>query len=168
MKSKVEYFDIKIVNCNFVPGFRITIENCNIDKMSIVNFLSDNFGEGIIDQFSGNDNLLINSESWHLFISKTTYRIILKTLNQVEKFFDNFNISEEIDFETLCVQSRLENKLEKYMFEPNTQKTRNKIREDIRKILNVKPYDFDLIINDKGIQIIKEDFSILINGDVKR
>jgi ribosomal protein L23 len=163
MNIKTEYFDQKIINCNFVPGYIITIENCNIDKKVIIDFLSNNFDEGIVNN-NCKDHLMIDSESWHLFITKRRYRIILKTLNQVKKFFNYFDINEQIDYKTLSIEYKLKEKLQKYIFELNTQKIRNKIREDVRKILGVKPYDFNLIINEKGIKIFSDKINILVNA----
>ena len=169
MKTKVEYFEQPLISCNFLPGYRIKIENCNLSRKEIINFLSDNFGEGVVDDSYKKYNFLkIDSESWYFFIKNeifNNYIIVLKTIYQVDKFLYYFNLKVEIDYKTLSIKRKLEETLEKYLFELNTQKIRNKIREDVRKILHIKPYDFDLIVDEKGIQIIEDDFKWIISRE---
>jgi len=163
--KKVEYFDQVIANCKFFPGYRITIDHCDINKTRIINFLSDNFGEGFVDEKY--KPFLIKSDTWYFFIKNERYDdiiIIVKEKYQVEKIISHFNINVNIDYETLSVRNKLKNTLEKYLFELNTQKIRNQIREEVRKIIHVKPYDFDLIVDEKGIQITKNDFDFTIKG----
>jgi hypothetical protein len=90
--------------------------------------------------------------------------ILLKTKNQIDKFLNHFNLETEINYKTLSVEYKLQETLEKHLYELNTQKRRNQIREEVRKILHVKPYDFELIVDEKGIQIKSKNFNFLING----
>lgn len=169
METKIEYFDGRLSGCNFSPGYRITIESCNIYKRNIINFLSNNFCEGVVNENgSKHFNLMINSNLWHFFIKNkkyNDYKIILRYLDQVKDFCNYFDIDIDIDYQTLSNEHKLKKSLEKYIFEPNNQKNRNKIREEVRKILHVKPYDFELIVDEKGIQINMNEINILVNED---
>jgi hypothetical protein len=166
MHTKIEYFDQPLTSCYFYPGYRINIENCDFSKREIINFLSDNFGEGVVC----NDCvkfLKIYSDDWYFSILNYRYKnyiIILKTKDQVNRFIDYFDLKVKIDYKTLSVENKLQETLEKHLYELNTQKRRNQIREEVRKILHVKPYDFELIVDEKGIQIKSKNFNFLING----
>jgi hypothetical protein len=156
---KIEHFYDGLIGISFKDGYRIT-EIENISNNDIINFLSDNFGEGVVDNKNSNSNylnLLINADSW-LFVDnkfKKEINIVLKFRNMVNEFLNHFNLKCEIDENSLSDEFKLKNKLIRFISKPNNQKNRNKIREIVRKTLNIKLYSFDLKINQKGILINK-------------
>jgi hypothetical protein len=82
----------------------------------------------------------------------------------VNKFLIDFGLECDIDENTLNNKVTLKDKLERFLFEPITQKNKNRIREIVRKVLRIKPYSFDLILNSKGIKVMsKESNEVLFN-----
>jgi len=166
MEVKIEYFDQPLFSCNFCSGYRIHIKNSTLPEREVVNFLSDSFGEGVVDNTKYN-SLKIDSDTWHFFIIDmryTHYIVVLNDKDQVDRFMDHFNLNTKIDYNSLSIKHKLRETLEKYLYELNTQKIKNKIREDVRKILHVKPYDFELVVDSNGIKIKSNDFDFFING----
>ena len=149
---KIEYFDNGLINIPFKEGYRITFNSSEpIDEL--VNFLSDNIGEGIVD--NNVDKLLIEHDEWILFKKNNkTYILVMKHLDDVNKLQTFLNSNQTIDYHSCSSFNKLKNELQRFIFEPITTKNKNRIREIIRKQLYIKPYDFNLILNEKGIQII--------------
>ena len=163
---KIEYFNDGLIGIPFKNGYRIEIrvDDPNpIFNNTIINYLSDAFGEGIID----NENTyfkIISSNSWVYVDRNIKIMLCLKSLDMVNKFLIDFGLECDIDENTLNNKVTLKNKLERFLFEPITQKNKNRIRGIVRKVLYIKPYSFDVILNSKGIKVIsKESNEVLFN-----
>jgi hypothetical protein len=148
MESKIEFFNIKLVNVvDFESGYRITISKLN-EKFSnffkkCLNFLCDNFGEGnlINDVYS-------NSKKWVLLTRKPKKLIIilLKDKKDLEIFCDFFEIKIDINHD-LTIDNIVNSTIQEFLFEPYNWKTFCKIRERISKKLFIKTSNVHKIEN---------------------
>jgi hypothetical protein len=149
---KIQYFDNYVIGIKFKSGYRMTF---NKDELSVglyhfINFLANNFGEPVTE------NNILHSENYALFDKQNEFVLVLKTEEQLNQVTDFLNMKSDIDYQSLSTYNKLVEKLSPFLFEKITQKNKNRIREIVRQILYVKPYDFILNLSDKGI-FIKTD-----------
>ena len=153
---KIQYFDNYLIGINFKTGYRITFNKNTIEQYPLINFLADNFGEPITEDDT------ISNKTYTLHIKRNEYILILKTQEQLNQFNNFLNINPHIDYQSLSTYNKLIEKLTPFLFEPNNTKNKNRIREIVRKILYIKPYDFTLNLSELGIYIkTKEDEYII-------
>jgi hypothetical protein len=149
---KIQFFDNYLIDVNFKSGYRIKFNKNIIDKYSLINFLANNFGEPITEE-----NKIYN-ENYSLYIKRIEYVLVVETKEQLNQFTNFININTHIDYKSLSTKYHLFEKLKPFLFEPINIKNKNKIREIVRKILYIKPYDFILNLSKQGIYIkTKED-----------
>lgn len=148
---KILQFNDEIIGVPFSEGYRIPINN--LSNNEIINFLSDNFGEGVVDNENCTESLVIINPSWVFSDIRLKYLenkiIVVKDLDMLEKFTNYFNIKYEIDSSQL-VENRLFKKIQKFLHEQITQKNQNRIRDIIQKELKTK---FKMFIDCTGISI---------------
>ena len=154
---EIQYFDNYLIGISFRTGYRIKFNNNEIDKYDIINFMSDTFGEGFVK-----DDCIIH-DTWVIRDKKDKFVLILKTEKQLNKLKQKFNITSDIDYNSLSSYVKLKDQLLPFIGRPNNQKNKNKIREIIRQILYTKPYDFNLELSESGIFIkLKEEQNLLV------
>ena len=152
----IQYFDNYLIGINFKTGYRITFNKNTIDQYPLINFLADNFGEPITEDDT------ISYKTYTLHIKRNEYILILETQEQLNQFNNFLNINPHIDYQSLSTYNKLIEKLTPFLFEPNNTKNKNRIREIVRKILYIKPYDFTLNLSELGIYIKTNEDEYLI------
>ena len=144
-----------IVGSPFESGYLIKLTD--IPSEDSINYLSDQFGEGVIsDEFV--NGVSINNPNWAFIEFNSESRrklkrefkiILLKDLSMVEQFTSHFNIEYELDT-TQLIENRIFDKICHFLHEPVTIKNRNRIKDIVQKELKTK---FKLFITCAGIKI---------------
>jgi len=144
-----------VIGLPMESGYLIRLTD--IPSQDIINYLSDQFGEGIISNEFINGVSIINPK-WAFIEFNSEFRRILnrkfktvqlKDISMVKQFTSHFNIEYEIDT-TQLIENKIFEKICRFIHEPITTKNRNRIKDIIQKELKIK---FKLLIDCTGIKI---------------